>query len=835
MGFIMNANSMDGMNKGELQLYELLSTKEGEMFRIIPNIILDRHGEGTNQIDLLAITQKGIFVFEMKDYSGWIFGNEDNVEWTQMLNKNGFGQKKNRFRNPIKQNENHIKTVRHLLSKNDIHIPIFNVVVFGNNASLKDVTSSVDVIKLDEVIGTIEKYPDVNCDYDGIATIETLIMSNNKFGKEALEEHLSFIKRISQPKEQLDDPVRKQKSNVSKPIPYMLWIKIIFGLTVLIAGFKYPIIFFALIALLAPSKKRRRSRKSSGGVAGLLVLVLIYVLFTISNMFSKPEDANVQATEINPPDNEIAKSAIFSTENNNENEIYEPIVNEETNNQIVPIAAEPALVEEVALTQSPQTDPVIISSLTPEEETTEEKQEEPVEEIKVTEPPANVNKNYIVLGTSKNEVLSLLGEPDKIVSYRYHYKNSVIYFNEDWNVNGWTNTYNQLDPALRSPSSGKFDLGSSKEDIEVALGSPTGIVYNNPYRWNYSNSHVTFDLEWKVIGWTNTYNQLDIGLKAPVGGIIDLGSTKNDVHVALGSPTEIVYNNPYRWNYRNSHVTFDQEWKVIGWTNTYNQFDIGLKKPIGGIIDLGSTKDDVHAALGSPTEILYNNPYRWNYRNSHVTFNQEWKVIGWTNTYNQLDLALKSRVSGTIDLGSTRDEVLVALGSPTEILYNNPYRWNYRNSHVTFDKEWNVIGWTNTYDQLDLALRSRVGGSIDLDSTKDEVLAALGSPTEILYTNAYHWNYKNANVTFDKEWKVNGWNSVYNLLNQALVPGKGGTIDIGSSKEEVKNALGSPTEISYRNQYRWTYANSYINFDSNWKVIDWKNNYDQLTHVLPQP
>lgn len=351
MRFIMNANSMDGMNKGELQLYDLLNTKEGEMFRIIPNIILDRHGEGTNQIDLLAITQKGIFVFEMKDYSGWIFGNEDNVEWTQMLNKNGFGQKKNRFRNPVKQNENHIKTVRHLLSKNDIHIPIFNVVVFGNNASLKDVTSSVDVIKLDEVLGTIEKYPDVNCDYDGVATIETLILSNNKFGKEALDEHLGFIKRISQPKEQFDNPVRKQKTDVGKPIPYMLWIKIVFGLTVLILGFYYPIVFFALIALLAPSKRRRRYRKSSGGIYGLMFLVLIYLWYSFGNTFinsvndvekSFSDESHTAGVDVvAPKDEEISKLAILSTENNNENEIYEPIATEEVVDQTVQEEVEP--------------------------------------------------------------------------------------------------------------------------------------------------------------------------------------------------------------------------------------------------------------------------------------------------------------------------------------------------------------------------------------------------------------------------------------------------------------------------------------------------------------
>ena len=39
----------------------------------------------TSEIDLLMIHEKGIFVFESKNYSGWIFGSADQLHWTQSL------------------------------------------------------------------------------------------------------------------------------------------------------------------------------------------------------------------------------------------------------------------------------------------------------------------------------------------------------------------------------------------------------------------------------------------------------------------------------------------------------------------------------------------------------------------------------------------------------------------------------------------------------------------------------------------------------------------------------------------------------------------------------
>lgn len=55
------------------------------------------NGEYT-QIDVAVATKAGIIVFEVKDYSGWIFGNGHQRYWTQIL---AYGEEKHRFYNPV--------------------------------------------------------------------------------------------------------------------------------------------------------------------------------------------------------------------------------------------------------------------------------------------------------------------------------------------------------------------------------------------------------------------------------------------------------------------------------------------------------------------------------------------------------------------------------------------------------------------------------------------------------------------------------------------------------------------------------------------------------------
>jgi len=112
---------------------------------------------GFAQVDIVVATKVGLIVFEVKDYSGWIFGKGRQNQWTQVLD---YGNKKYRFYNPILQNESHIKTLQRQ-SKQFACLPFYSVIVFYGNSELRDISfipSGTFVIKphrLDDVLDII--------------------------------------------------------------------------------------------------------------------------------------------------------------------------------------------------------------------------------------------------------------------------------------------------------------------------------------------------------------------------------------------------------------------------------------------------------------------------------------------------------------------------------------------------------------------------------------------------------------------------------------------------------------------------------------------------------
>ena len=94
-----------------------------------------RKADQTTELDVIMLHQSGIYVFESKNYSGWIFGREDEQYWTQSLNKNV----KTRFYNPVKQNTGHIKQLSRSLS-----VPaeyFVSYIIFSDKCKLQKVPS----------------------------------------------------------------------------------------------------------------------------------------------------------------------------------------------------------------------------------------------------------------------------------------------------------------------------------------------------------------------------------------------------------------------------------------------------------------------------------------------------------------------------------------------------------------------------------------------------------------------------------------------------------------------------------------------------------------------
>lgn len=52
---------------------------------IFHDLYVKKSNGNFTQIDLVVATKVGIIVFEIKDYSGWIFGTGYKPQWTKVL------------------------------------------------------------------------------------------------------------------------------------------------------------------------------------------------------------------------------------------------------------------------------------------------------------------------------------------------------------------------------------------------------------------------------------------------------------------------------------------------------------------------------------------------------------------------------------------------------------------------------------------------------------------------------------------------------------------------------------------------------------------------------
>lgn len=118
---------------------------------VLRNVYVPKKDGETSEIDVLYITEKGIFVIESKNYSGWIFGDEKSKTWTTVLPN----KMKNRFYNPIMQNRTHIRYLRKYINDD---IPLFSIIAFSERCELKKVSvesPDIHVIKRDRLYATV--------------------------------------------------------------------------------------------------------------------------------------------------------------------------------------------------------------------------------------------------------------------------------------------------------------------------------------------------------------------------------------------------------------------------------------------------------------------------------------------------------------------------------------------------------------------------------------------------------------------------------------------------------------------------------------------------------
>lgn len=184
-------------NRGSIAEYYTwkILNNQPEYKKVLINLYIpnDNH---TSEIDSILINQHGIFVIESKGYSGWIFGNEKDRNWTQVIYRN-----KNKFYNPILQNRGHILTLKNILNIDDNSI-FRSYIVFSERCTLKKIKvfkPNVKVIKRNQLNDTLDK------DYElygkvlknkEIKNISDKLMQYMFVDENTKKEHINYIKNL---------------------------------------------------------------------------------------------------------------------------------------------------------------------------------------------------------------------------------------------------------------------------------------------------------------------------------------------------------------------------------------------------------------------------------------------------------------------------------------------------------------------------------------------------------------------------------------------------------------------------------------------------------------
>ena len=88
---------------------------------------------GVQQIDIIAVTEKGVLVVEKKTYIGLIVGSAYDKQWSVFVAR---GKKRFSMKNPHHQNYGHIQALCEKFPK--LKDKFIDLVIFGNKAKLGD-------------------------------------------------------------------------------------------------------------------------------------------------------------------------------------------------------------------------------------------------------------------------------------------------------------------------------------------------------------------------------------------------------------------------------------------------------------------------------------------------------------------------------------------------------------------------------------------------------------------------------------------------------------------------------------------------------------------------
>lgn len=141
-------------NKGEAYFNNMLKSILRNDDVLIRNVCLQVNGKEA-EIDSLIINNNGIFIVEVKNYNGRLYGDIDDFEWTKEKVSPGGNVFYKQVKNPIKQVKRQTYKLSQFLKENNIRIWISGYAYFINgNSPVDDESVIYDIDEFDRIIHT---------------------------------------------------------------------------------------------------------------------------------------------------------------------------------------------------------------------------------------------------------------------------------------------------------------------------------------------------------------------------------------------------------------------------------------------------------------------------------------------------------------------------------------------------------------------------------------------------------------------------------------------------------------------------------------------------------
>lgn len=132
---------------------------------VLRNLHVPTFNKNTTEIDVVMVHPAGVFVFENKNYAGWIFADTKSQRWMQTL----YSRRQKRaiktpFYNPVFQNRTHVRAITRYLED---YTPVFSIIVFSDECEFKKLNNHSDawIIHTREVKNVVQNIINENGPY----------------------------------------------------------------------------------------------------------------------------------------------------------------------------------------------------------------------------------------------------------------------------------------------------------------------------------------------------------------------------------------------------------------------------------------------------------------------------------------------------------------------------------------------------------------------------------------------------------------------------------------------------------------------------------------------